>query len=110
MRAIPVNGELPHQLFNVQLDGATYGLELRWNQRALGWFLSIFDVSGNLLLSGRRLVVGWGLIARFKKWNASLPPGDFIVVDSTGEGLEPGLDELGTRVKLVYIEAQELSA
>lgn len=108
MRDIPVNGELPHHVFQVQLDGATYGLEFRWNERAAGWFLSIYDSAGTLLLANRRLVLGWGLIARFKRWQSRLPKGDFVVLDTTQSGMEAGLSDLGTRVKVKYLEEAEL--
>lgn len=108
MRVLPVNGELPHHSFQVQLDGTTYGLEFRWNERAAGWFMSVYDSVGTLLLANRRLVLNWGLLARFKRWQPSLPPGDFVVFDTTQNGVEPGLTDLGTRVLVKYVEAKEL--
>jgi hypothetical protein len=109
MRDLPINGAVPWSSFQCQLDGTTYGLEFRWNERAAGWFMSIYDSSGNRLLANRRLVIGWGIIARFKKWNRALPPGDFIAVDSTNRGQEAGLSDLGTRVKVIYVEAADLA-
>lgn len=110
MRYLPVNGELPHHVFFVQLDGTTYGFELRWNTRAQGWFLSVLDAQGNLLLAGRRLVIGWGLTGRFRLRDKRLPPGDVMAIDTSGQGKEAGLDDLGTRVVVTYVELAELQA
>jgi hypothetical protein len=39
-----------------------------------------------------------------------LPPGEFEAVDTTSRGKEPEFDDFGTRVLLMYHEAESLPA
>lgn len=106
---IPTRQDMPHYVETVELDGTVYGLEFYWNARAGGWFLTLWNAQLTApLLSGRRLVLGAQLLGRYR--NAALPPGDLLVVDMTGDGVEPGLKDLGLRAKLVYYGADDLAA
>lgn len=93
--------------FRTQLDGVTFQLDFAWNARGGCWSIMVSDAAGNLLL--RRCVrVGLSLLARFR--DTRLPPGDIVVVDTSGAGAEPGLTDLGGRVQLVYLTAAEIAA
>lgn len=98
--ALPIDSSSPHYEFQTTLDGTTYGFEFRWNTRASAWFFSILDSAGNYLLSELRLIVGFPLAERTR--NENLPPGILIASDTTGGGADPGLNDLGSRVKLIY--------
>ncbi len=100
---LPVDASAPHYDVQVVLEGATYLLELRWNERSTAWSLSISDVAGKLLVAGRRVVLGANLLGRSA--DARLPPGILVAVDSSGTDQEAGRDDLGGRVQLVYIES-----
>lgn len=100
---IPVTADAPHLDFEVVLEGATYGLELRWNERVEAWTLSVYDAAGTLLAAGRPVVLGAELLGR--SGSADLPPGELFAVDTSGKDLEAGRLDLGTRVLLVYIES-----
>jgi hypothetical protein len=97
-----------HYSFQVDLEGATYELELLWVERTPGWYLSLYAEDGTLLLANRRLVLGAFLTRRFK--NPALPPGDFHLVDTSGQDVEAGLNELGARVLLLYTEGPDWPA
>ena len=103
---IPIRSGVPHQLFEVELDGSTYTLEVRWNERASGYFLNISEAEGTRLLSGIRLVIDWPLLLRWR--DERLPAGQFLLVDTSGKKQEPGLAELGARVQLLYVTAAEV--
>lgn len=90
-----------------QLDGAFYGIRLRWNRRAACWFMDLSDATGAPLASGVGLRLGAPLTMRLRT-RPGMPQGVFGLVDTTGSGVDPGLDELGQRVRLVYLTAQEL--
>lgn len=105
VHTIPVRAGVPHFREEVELDGVTYGLEFRWNERANGWFMSLSDAEGDVLLSGIRLVIDWPLLARFK--GERLPRGHLVVVDTSGAGLDPGLHDFGTQRQLLYFDASE---
>jgi hypothetical protein len=85
------------------LDGATYTLALHWNYRGGFWSLSIADANDNPIVSGVALRINVDVLyttASFAK-----PPGSLGIIDASGSGLDPDLDELGKRVQLVYLEA-----
>lgn len=86
----------------IELDGRLYGLALRWNEREEVWYLTLSDQAGAPIVAGVRVVVDWDLLR--KCVDARRPPGTLMAVDSTGEG-DPGLSDLGDRVKIVYVEA-----
>lgn len=92
-----------HSTFQTDMDGVTYGLETRWNERAQGWFLRIFDAEGNELLSAVRIVVGFFLAKRSS--DPRMPPGVIVAMDTSGQDLDPGLTDLGARVQLLYFPA-----
>lgn len=103
---MPTRTDVPHYTFELQLEQRTYAFEFRWNERAGAWFFSIADADGAPLLSGRKVTLGLPLLARFR--DPRLPAGDLEAVDTTGQNRAPGLDELGSRVKLLYLERAEL--
>lgn len=103
-----------------QLDGATYTLAFRWNERTPrtaidgtvssgSWFMNVLDAEGvNALMVGIRLSVDYPTT---KNIVGRTPPGSFVAVDSgaaIGNGVDPGFDDLGNRVKLFYYSAAEV--
>jgi hypothetical protein len=105
---LPLRTDLPHYLFSVELEGRTYTVELRWNERAAGWFLSLLTADEVPIVQGRRVVVGFPLLARTRDFR--LPPGELEAIDTTGSGRDPGLTELGARVQLMYTDSADLPA
>jgi hypothetical protein len=106
---LPVRPGVPHQRFFVELEAVTYGIDLLWNGRAGAWSLSILDRNGAALLSGRRVVIGFPLTVR-AAYDLRLPPGQIVAIDTTGADKEPGLEDLGARVPLLYVEAADVPA
>lgn len=93
--------------FDVQvaLEGATYTLEFRWNVRLGAWFMALLDSQGTTPIAvGLRLVANWYLDA----YSVGGPPGRFAALDTSNLNTDPGFDDLGTRVQIVYSTAAEL--
>lgn len=105
---LPVRAGAPWHDFTVELDGRPYVLELAWNARAAAWFLHVRDADGGPLLMGLKLVVGLPLLRRFRHEDR-LPRGELIAVDTQGAAADPGLDDLGRRVLLLYLDAADLA-
>jgi len=104
---LPIEADARHYFYTLELDGRTYGLEFLWNERDEGWSLAVQDDAG-AELARARIVVGFPLFRRCL--DERLPPGEFIALDTSGADLEPGVDDLGGRVKLLYMEAATLPA
>ena len=105
---LPTRTDQPHYDFEIDLDGSTYRLEFLWNGRSGTWHFDIFDANGDLLVAGRRVVVGFPLLTRFK--DPRLPPGVLLAVDSSGQDAEAGLKDLGARVALIYVDLADWKA
>lgn len=99
---LPVSSDVPHYSLQVSLDGTAYALELRWNERNLGWFLSVATPEGERLVDGVRVVCGISLLGRYV--DERLPRGVLLAADTTGAALDPGRDDLGGRVVLLYYD------
>jgi hypothetical protein len=109
MVEVPLPTGNPNFRIEVELDeGRTYFLNIRWNERAGAWFLAIDDADGTRLVSCIRLVVNWPLFARFT--DARLPRGSLALEDSQGEDKDPGLADLGSRVRMYYVTADDFAA
>jgi len=100
---LPVNSDSASYTFKVDIEGSTYGFELAYNSRSDRWSMTILNVDGNIILAGISLLANRDLIGRFR--NLDLPPGRFVCQDTQGENLSPGRDDLGGRVKLLYVES-----
>jgi hypothetical protein len=93
----------PYYLQKVRLDGRDFVLHFAFNQREDRWSLDIHDDEDEPIVQGLKLLANWPLLRHYR-WNESLPPGELIVMDLTGDGAPPGLDELGDgkRCQLIY--------
>lgn len=107
---LPLRADVDWFAYSVELDGTTYGFEYRWNERAGdagAWFLTLSDASGSVLVAGRRLVVDFPLLSRFRS-DSRLPPGLLLGVDVGGASVDPGRDALGVGFRLLYYTAAEM--
>ena len=100
---LPFRSDVDSYDFEVDLEGRSYTIDVRWSDRASLWFFSLFDATGALLASNRAIVLnsrieGNGVDSR-------KPPGPFLAIDTGGSGIDPGHDDLGSRVLVVYIES-----
>lgn len=91
-----------------ELDGITYALEFRWNDRDGAWFLQVGDANGVPLISGLKVCLGILLLGRAT--SKLLPPGDFMAIDTAGRNAEAGFEDLGRRVQILYFTSAELEA
>lgn len=85
------------------LDGRRYLLKLSWYGRAEAWMLDIRSSTGVVLLAGIPIRVGQDLLRPHV--GDALPGeghGKLIVLDTSSSGIDPGRNDLGTRVRLVY--------
>jgi hypothetical protein len=100
---LPARTDLLEYDFAIELDGTTYTLGLRWNDRDSAWYLDVLDAEENPIAMGRKVVVGFPLLGRSKLENQ--PPGVLFAMDTSGADAEPGVNDLGGRVQLLYQEA-----
>ena len=99
---IPVTSDPQSSSMQITLDLVPVILKTYYNSRRGTWHLSIKAQDGTDLVNGAPIFVGWPVLSRFR--DTRLPPGDFLAVDTGNQSLDPGQDDFGTRVKLIYVE------
>lgn len=91
-----------------QLDGIEYLLRFKWSDREGCWYLGIYSQNGDPIAVGVRLVVSWPLLRRFR--DPRTPPGILVCVDTSERGQDIiAATDLGSRVLLMYVPADELN-
>ena len=102
VQEIPVSFEPASNNMVVSLDGTPYDLKFYFNLRRAVWYMSIRTQDKEDIIQGVPLFVGWPPLERFK--DTRLPPGMFMVLDTSDKNLDPTFEDFGNRVKLLYIE------
>lgn len=105
---IPTRTDSARYSIDVELEQRNYRFDFEWNDREEAWSFDIYDAGGDLLLAGRKVVINFPLIARFR--DPRLPLGDLSAVDTSTAQLDPKFSDLGDRVKLLYTESADLPA
>lgn len=100
---IPVAVGIPHYTMRCRLDGKDYNFEMKWNERAERWHMSIFADDETPLVLGIKVVTNWPML-RYYHYNPDVPPGELFAMDLSGDAAPPGLYDFGAekRVELVY--------
>lgn len=105
---LPLVPSIPNYRFGTQLDGVQYIIDVRWNGRDGAWYMDFLQADETPIKYGIKIVLGatlGGLVT-----DPAFPPGVLIAVDQTGNGREATLDDLGSRVLVVYIPAADIAA
>lgn len=93
-----------------RIGGVDYMLRYAHNSRSDSWSLDISALGGNdqedvPIVTGMKIFIGNDLL-RYASHELG-PPGILIALSSDASRLAPGIDELGTRVRLYYLEEGE---
>lgn len=100
---IPLRNDLPFWDMQVDLETSTYTLQFRWNVRSNSWTFTVLDEQDlNVLTGDSRVVVNFPM--GYYNTNRA-PVGLFLFLDTSNQGLDPGLTDLGGRVQIVYLTA-----
>ncbi len=105
---LPFAPSLPNQRFGTTLDDVQYLFDVRWNERDAAWYFDLLAEDETPIRHGIKIVLGAALGGRVAA--AAFPRGVLMAADTTGAGVEPGLDDLGTRVVVYFFTLAELDA
>lgn len=100
---IPLQAGLYAFDFQIALEGSAFTFKFHWNDRAQGWYWSLYDAAGAAVAEGRRLVVSWPLLRNIAAGNT--PRGELYAFNTRRAGEDPGLTDLGTNVRMLYAES-----
>lgn len=106
MIILPVIPSIPHYTFETVIDDVGYEFEMRWNGRDSAWYMSIFDSDNIVIILNAKVVLGAYIGRRAN--NNLMYHGAFVAIDTTKQGRDAGLDDLGTRVEIRYYSDDEL--
>jgi hypothetical protein len=103
----PQTPQIPDFTIGVDLDGVSYTLRFRFDQEDAYWYVRVLDDPGeNVLMGDVRVVEGALYVAR----PVRTPPGFLVCHDTTGQGIAPGLADLGKRALIYYVTQADLAA
>lgn len=106
MVQLPLVPSIPNYRVSTTLGGEQFVFDVRWNGRAETWFLNVLTSDAQPIRTGIRLVLGAGIGDRVA--DSRFPAGRFVVSDLSRSGREAGLDDLGTRVVVLFLTNEEL--
>lgn len=95
-------------LLRREFDTEFFRFRFRWNDIVQAWYIDIANGANVRQVYGIRLGTGTDKLRAFKA--RDVPQGTLNVVDSTGEGVQPTLENFGKTVLLKYIDAPEVVA
>ncbi len=109
MQSVPTPSDgYPNQTSQTQLGESFFVVSWRWNARDGVWYFGLSDADALPIVSGVRVVLNVDLLSGVS--SPRRPPGPIVVVAPSGSAEEPGLSDLGGRVKVLYIAPEELVA
>jgi hypothetical protein len=91
----------PSFIETIDLEGIYYKFKFSWNNRDTCWLLDIYNINGNVLIGGVKLVVNYELISHHKV--TGMPSGKLVLFDTSLTGDPCLFDDLGTRCVLYYL-------
>lgn len=105
---LPFTPSEAFQEFSTTLDGTDYTILAQWNGRNASWSMDLLDADGVIIRAGSRIALG--SFPGRRSADARFPEGVFVVLDTSGEGIDATLDDLGTRVLVHYYTPEEFEA
>ena len=97
-----VNREDLDSITEIELDGDEYLYRLYWQEQYNRWYIDLFDVTGNPLVVGKKLMVGSPTVPHRPL------KGELFVVSRSGNNDFATINNLGLDVVLVYLTEAEI--
>jgi hypothetical protein len=94
--------------FSTTLENVDYIFDVHWNARDAAWYFDLLDIDENMIRAGNKIVLG-ALPGR-RSSSASFPPGVFVVLDTSGSGVDASYEDLGVRIVMHYYTQEEFNA
>jgi hypothetical protein len=107
MQTIPCLLDTPRYTLDLTLSAAPYRLEFEFNERDGRWYLSMSTPENEQIIQGAPVVLGAPLLRGNN--HPQRPPGTLIAIDTSLLDLDAGAADLGDRVQLVYVTADDLT-
>jgi len=106
IRILPLSQSESNYEILITLEDVDYILRFLWSERDHHWYMTISDSSGSAIITGVKVVCDAPLASHVT--DERIWPGQLWCVDMTRYGVDPGLRDLGTRTKLIYIDQEHI--
>src|ERR1700749_78717 len=100
-QVLPVTSDVEHYTFQTVLSDTLFGFRFDYSQRDDHWYMSLYDDSGVAILEGLRVTLGAFYLYRVATLRR--PAGVIMAFDTTNKNLDPGRNDLGGRVRLLFV-------
>lgn len=101
---LQLNSSTGNYRFRTRLDDVDYVFRFRWSGREESWIMDIRDFQNNPVVAGVRVVTNIDLLANFK--HLDIPQGDLVAINLKSDTAEPGRNNFGTDIRIIYAEAR----
>lgn len=114
MEILPIDSSEPAATYRFELDQRQYLIRAVFNFRESKWYMELYDESNVPIACGIKITVNTDLIGEVR--DARKPSGAIMALDMPSIGTtvqpprDPGEEDLGERVKLVYFSAEEVAS
>ncbi len=108
MWVIPIDNAATNGAWSQTVDLANeeFKLDFQWNSREGFWYFNLSDASESLIKAGIKIVTNFTLTSRIT--DIRKPAGNLIAIDTREtDGIpaqDPGLEDLGVNVELIFVE------
>jgi len=102
---IPVFPDQASSSQTIAIEGITYKLFIYWNIRDEYWYFGLYLPDDTPVLNGIKMPVNYPLISSF--FDENVPPGNFMLLDESGNNEPCGRDELGNRCIFTYVTSDD---
>lgn len=103
---LPLDPVNPNYRVGTVLGGEQFILDIRWNGRDGAWYMDILAEDEDPIVQSLKLVLG--SVPGLSCVDPRAPRGIFEVVDLSGAGIDAKVDDLGTRVIVLFFEVEEV--
>ena len=100
MNIIPFQPSDTNVKLTVPIDDARYVFYHRWNSRDQAWYVDFYEEDFTPILLGIKLTLGGRIGASCG--HPFFANHSFTLMDTSGSGIDPGFDDLGSRVILIH--------
>lgn len=108
MQQIPFTPGDPSYEFETQLGSETVRFVVYWNSRDEAWYFDLRSADNRPIAHGIKIVLGVPLGRRVA--HPIFRRGMLVAIDVSGTGRDATLDDLGVRVRVVYMTGFEYAA
>lgn len=96
---------VPAYRFGTSIEQVPYIFDVRWNSRAAAWYFDVLEQDETPIVLGVKVVLGAHIGRRSQ--HVLFRRGTIVAIDTTQQGREAAVDDLGTRVEVRYAPLAE---